>query len=375
MVIHTLMMANPLPFDSIDEEIIMRSGRIVSKETQEQLSASIIIKRRRNKFQDKGFFDPDEIDFKCKFCKHFCVARTPLDSPFRKMAAWKEKTEGVVKKCPCPHLNGIKDESGELSTIKGQTSSIGCEEFFLDKSRVPSNLLEAINEIRNGTYPNSLSDEKVQEQVQDQDMKIEEKKLEIEKLMAQVKEFRGQLNDLRVERDYLFLCRYIYTGIPDKFAKVMGEEYGMEQEKREKEIKRMEDAGYKYGERKTMVRYITSEDIERIMRSYSDVTYGGNFKDGVDICGKKLSDYIGESFDFETFAFEVRNRGSRKLVIFRETEDNFINRKNVSILTLLCGDLRQQWALPAKELPVLETDSVNTDQSDEDEDETTGEEE
>lgn len=340
----------------------------VEQETFPQLEASIIIKRRKNKINDMGFIEDDKIGFTCRNCVHFATARTPFDSDFRKMKAWKKGE--VAELCPCPHLNGIKNDNGEKELIKGNTECSSCQFFQLNRNRIPQKYFDFIVKADNGEIPQCESIEKFEVFLKQQEEKIAHAQENIEKVKASLDEAKKAKEELILERDSAFLERYSnykYDGVnylPQGFALLAGAELGFAYEKRQKNLQKIIDAGYDPNKKKYIPYKVTSLDLQRIMTNHRDVTYGGLFKDGVDANGKTLDSYIGSIIDFEAEPLEVVSKGAKRMVVFIETTESFELRKNNTIAKLIfSGDKKVRWKFPIVEQPKMEFEE-QTDEED-----------
>lgn len=339
----------------------------IEKQEIPQLEASIIIKRRKNKINDMGFLEDDKIGLTCRNCVHFATARTPFNSDFRKMIAWKK---GSVKElCPCPYLNGIKNENGETELLKGNTDSSQCQFFCLNRNRIPQKYFDFIVKADKGEIPNLDSIDLFMKFIKEQEEKIKIAQENVDKAKMALEEAKKAKEELETERDYAFLERYSYSEcngitLPKGFATLAGLELGYAYEKKQKNLQKIIDAGYDPSKKRYFNHVVTSIDLQRIMSNYRDVTYGGLFKNGVDSNGRTLDSYIGENIEFEAEPIEVVSRGAKRLVVFVETTESLETRKSSTICKLLFSDKKIQWKCPIIEQPKMEFEE-ETDENDE----------
>ncbi len=360
------------------KNVISKKNVVAEKEIP-QLSRSAIIKKRENKIKEAlGMFIPQEICKKCKFCKYYSLARTPFNSVFRQMSAWEQ----ISEKVPCQYLDGMEEEdSKELTLIKGNTEA--CENFILNRERTPKEILDLAYNLQVGKAFNG-EDTKDSERVYSDDTinkyskrlssDINNLSIEIDKARAQIQELKSKKEDLLIESREIYDSRFtLVNEFEDKpnLATILGEETRIEKETLDKNREKIEACGFHIGETKVVLRTITSEDVTRIQAHSKNSEYGGLFKNGVDYTGKKLSDYIGQQYEFEIEPYEVTRKVARKQVIFRETDACFNSRREIPILELLCGDVRQCWRFDAITKPELVDTDVHTDEEDVEETEET----
>lgn len=362
----------------------VKAKKIATKTVEEkdipQLSGSTIINRRITKcVTELGEFKPEEICTKCKFCKWFMVAKTPLNSKYRQMDAWEKF---VTKNVPCEYLNGIENEEGELEVLKGVQDASACENFELAWERVPEKLKEIIAKARNKSDGIS-GDETVRKGVASLKEAIKDVDLNIEQLKLQINELKAKKEDLNTEIEECFTTRFMdvdeLTNMNAKaFGEIVGRELLKEEQKREEDSEKLRSLGFEPNQKKVQFLTVSVSDIERIQAKSSDNTYGGFFNTTndkglkVDILGKTLASYAGQTFEFETELVEVaKSKGFRKQVIFQETDDNFTKRKGISILELLCGDKKMRWREDVVVAPTVE--NLNEIEEPEDESEEEGE--
>ena len=341
------------------------------KQEIQQLDASIIIKRRKNKINEMGLLEDDKIGFTCRNCVHFATARTPFNSDFRKMKAWKKGE--VAELCPCPYLNGVQNESGEKELIKGNMNSSECQHFCLNRNRIPQKYFDFIIKADNGEIQTCESMDLFMNFIKEQEEKIAKAQEHIEKAKAALEEARKAKEELVVERDMSFLERYTNHNIngeriPDGFAMLAGAELGFNYERKQKNLQKIIEAGYDPTKHKYFPYNITSMDLQRIMTNHRDTTYGGLFKDGVDCNGRTLDSYIGETIELEGEPIEVISRGAKRLVMFIETNESLEKRKQSTIAKLLFSDKKVQWKCPVIEKPKMEFEE-ETDEEDNSEEE------
>ena len=338
----------------------------------QQLEASVIIKRRKNKINDMGFLEDDKIGFTCRNCVHFATARTPFDSDFRQMKAWKKGE--VAQLCPCPCLNGVKNDEGQRELVKGNKDSSECQFFTLNRNRIPQKYFDFVVKADNGEIQNCESIDSFMNFIKEQEEKIKQSQEKIEQAKMAYEEAKKARAELENERDLAFLERYTSFKnengecLPQGFAMLAGYELGIKYEKQQKNLQKIIDAGYDPTKKKYFPYKITSMDLQRIMTNHRDVTYGGLFKDGVDCNGRTLDSYIGETLEFEAEPIEVISRGAKRMVVFVETNASFENRKNSTIAKLIFSDKKVQWQCPIIEQPKIDFEE-QTDETDEDENE------
>lgn len=338
---------------------VLPKKKVIEEKEIPQLSGSLITKKREEKVKASlGMFDPTKIERKCQFCKHFSLSKTPFSSIFRQMVAWEQ----LVEKSPCEYIDGVYDDDGEVSILKGNTPA--CENFCLNRNRTPDEVFQQMEELRQGD--SDASDQKISEYEEIVRTDLKKTEEEIEKLKALLREQETTKKDLLSEKEDIYDKRFMYSSyFEDKqdLAFILGNETRVEKEKQEANRAKIEMCGFKVGELKYVTRTITSEDVTRIQSHSKDLTYGGYFKDGLDILGKRLADYIGVEFEFEIEPVEVTRKVARKQVIFKETDACYNKRKGISILDLLCGDVRQCWRFDAITQPTLVESEINIDDS------------
>lgn len=340
--------------------------KVERKEQIQQLDASIIVKRRKNKIDDMGYLEDSKIDFTCRNCVHFATARTPFDSDFRKMRAWKNGEVKLI--CPCPHLNGVKNENGEKELLKGGKDASQCPFFQLNRNRIPQKYFDFIVSADKGEIPNCDNLDKFYDAVKEQEQKIALAQEKVDKAKVALDEAKKEKEELLTERDYLFLERYSnYTHndvtLPIGFAMLIGYELGNAYEKRQKNLQKIIDAGYDPSKKKFFPYTVTSLDLQKIMTNHRDVTYGGKFNNGVDVYGRTLDSYIGEKIELEGEPYEVVSRGAKRLVVFVETTESLERRKKNTIANLIFSENKIKWKCPIIEQPTMDYEE-NTDESD-----------
>lgn len=346
----------------------------VEKEMQiQQLEASVIIKRRKNKINDMGLLEDNQIGFTCRNCVHFATARTPFNSDFRKMKAWKKGE--VAELCPCPYLNGVKSDSGENELIKGNNDCTECPHFQVNRNRIPQKYYDFVIKADNGEIPNCESLSMFNNFLEQQEQKINEAQEKIEQVKAALEEAKKAKEELISERDTAFLERYSgYTHenvtLPNGFALLAGAELGFAYEKKQKNRQKIIDAGYNPDDKKYFPYKVTSIDLQRIMTNHRDLTYGGLFNNGVDASGRTLDSYIGETLNLYGVPMEVISRGAKRLVLFVETNESLENRKNNTIAKLIFSEKKIEWKCPIIEQPKInfEEETDEEDDSEESED-------
>jgi hypothetical protein len=328
-----------------------------------QLSGSTIINKRITKcVTELGEFKPEEICTKCKFCKWFMIAKTPLNSKYRQMDAWEKFVE---KNVPCEYLNGIENEDGELEVLKGVQDASECENFQLAWERVPEKLKEIIAKARN-EKDTIAGDESVLKAKKELEEQISQVDLQIEQLKLQMTELKTKKEDLQTEIEECFITRFgdvddLINLNAKPFGEIAGRELLKEELKREEAAEKLKALGFEPNQKKVQFLTVSVADIERIQAKSADNTYGGFFTKTndkglrVDILGNTLASYAGQTFEFQTELVEVaKSKGFRKQVIFQETDENFVQRKGISILELLCGDKKMRWREDVVVAPTVE---------------------
>lgn len=324
----------------------------VTEQDIPQLSGSTIIQKRIKKcVEELGMFKPEEICTKCRFCEHYMVAKTPLNSKYRQMDAWESY---VAEHCPCEYLNGIENENGEVEVIKPNQDASECENFKLAMQRVPKELLDIVNKARTSDSI-SASDNGVREAKKELTEDIADIDNQIEQFKLKITELKSKREDLESEVEQCYLNRFneideIVSKNALGFASIMGKITYDEDLKQEKDNEKLISLGFQPHQKKVFTLTISPAQIADIQRRSKDITYGGFFTNKneqglqIDILGKTLSDYAGQSFEFETELTEVaKSKGFRKQVIFQETEENFVKRQGISILELVCGKNKMRW--------------------------------
>lgn len=354
---------------------VKKVTKTVAEQDIPQLSGTTIIQKRIEKcVKDLGEFKPEEICTKCKFCKWYALAKTPFNSKYRQMDAWKSF---VKKNIPCEYLNGIENDDGELELLRG--SQDACENFSLAWERVPQKLKEITAKARKsdnlitGDAGIQQSRENIHNAIDELDLQIEQVKLQLEEL----KDKKGELED------ELIKCYTLrFTDLEEiknlnavGFAKIAGTETYEEDNKREEDAEKLKALGFSPKQKKIQKLVVQVSDIERIQAKSSDSTYGGFFNETnekglkIDALGNTLASYAGKTFEFETELVEVaKSKGFRKQVIFQETDENFEKRKGISILEILCGGRKMRWREDVIVAPTIENMNDVEEDADEDED-------
>lgn len=354
----------------------------VTKTVQEQdipqLSGNNIIQNRINKcVKDLGEFKPEEICSKCRFCHWYAIAKTPFNSKYRQMDAWEDFVE---KHVPCEFINGIENEEGEKEVLRGSQDS--CENFKLAWERVPAKLKEIIDKARKSNDSTS-SDEGIKQARETCKKAKDEIDLQIEQLKLQLSELKTKREDLEEEINDCYVSRF--TDLEEiknlnavGFAQIAGAETLEEDTKREEDEAKLKSLGFEPNQKKVQKLTVTVSDIERIQAKSSDNTYGGFFNNTnekglkVDAAGNTLASYAGKTFEFQTELVEVaKSKGFRKQVIFQETDENFEQRRGISILEILCGNRKMRWREDVIVAPTIE--NMNEVEEDDAEDEEVGE--
>ena len=352
---------------------VKKAVKTVAEKDIPQLSGTTIIQNRINKcVKDLGEFKPEEICTKCKFCRWYAIAKTPFNSKYRQMDAWKNFVE---KNIPCEYLNGIENENEELEILRGSQDASECENFQLAWERVPQKLKEIIITARNkeDSYSSDANMQKLKKSMQEENEKID---LQIEQLKLQVAELKSKRDDNEAELEGCYTTRFIDNDElkalnAREFGKIAGKETMLEDLKKEEDAEKLKALGFEPNQKKIHTLKVQVADIERIQANSADNTYGGFFNQTnekglkVDVLGNTLASYAGQTFEFETELVEVaKSRGFRKQVIFQETDDNLIKRKGISILELLCGNKKMRWREDVQVAPTIE--NMETNESDED---------
>lgn len=360
---------------------VKKAVKTVAEKDIPQLSGTNIIQNRINKcVKDLGEFKPEEICTKCRFCRWYAIAKTPFNSKYRQMDAWKNFVE---KNIPCEYLNGIENEDGELEILRGTQDASECENFQLAWERVPQKLKEIIIKERNSEseIASDAGVHKAKTSIKEEISKID---LQMEQLKLQVKELASKKEDLSSELEGAYTYRFVdsqdlKTLNAEEFGKIAGAETYREDLKKEQDAEKLKALGFEPNQKKIHTLKVQISDIERIQANSPDNTYGGFFNQTnekglrVDVLGNTLASYAGQSFEFETELVEVaKSRGFRKQVIFQETDDNLIKRKGISILELLCGNKKMRWREDVQVAPTIE--NMETNESDEEVAEEEGEE-
>ena len=354
---------------------IKKVTKTVAEKDIPQLSGTTIIQKRIEKcVKDLGEFKPEEICNKCKFCKWYALAKTPFNSKYRQMDAWKNF---VKKNIPCEYLNGIENDDGEIELLRG--SQDACENFKLAWERVPQKLKDIIENARKsdsviaGDEGIKQSRSNIQEAVSEIDLQIEQTKLQLEEL-------KNKKSDLEEELSECYAMRFsdleeIKSMNANGFAQIAGIETYEEDEKREQDAEKLKSLGFAPNQKKVQTLKVTIADIERIQAKSTDSTYGGFFNATnekglrIDNTGNTLASYAGHTFEFETELVEVaKSKGFRKQVIFQETDENFEKRKGISILEILCGGKKMRWREDVVAEPRIENMNEVEEDADEDED-------
>lgn len=327
--------------------------KVVAEKDIVQLSGSTIINARISKCaKDLGEFKPEEICKKCKFCKWYAVAKTPFNSKYRQMDAWKSE---VSKMCPCEYLKGIKNEDGELEILRGSTDATSCENFELAENRVPQKLKDIVMKARNSDSL-TMSDKAIAEMRNTCKEDLKAVELQIEQVKLKLNELKSKKESVEEELEQAYTFRFndcdeLKAMNAMGYAQIVGENTFYEANKAEEDSAKLVELGFTPNQKKVHILTISSSFIAGVQQKYGkDVTYGGHFtsknEEGlqVDILGNTLDYYAGQSFEFETELVEVaKSRGFRKQVIFQETDENFQKRQGISILDILCGNRKMRW--------------------------------
>lgn len=360
-----------------------KATKTVEKKDIPQLSGSKIIQIRVSKcVRDLGEFKPEEICKKCRFCKYYPIAKTPMDSKYRQMDAWDSY---VAEHIPCDCINGVEnEETGEIEVLRGNQEA--CENFKLAMERVPQELKDIINKNRKLDASHSASDLCMKQVREENAENLKKVNLEIEQLKIQMNELKAKKEGIEEELVEAYLSRFRdIDEINDKnaqvFARIVGEETLEEDNEREEADSKLRALGFEPNQKKAQKFVVQVSDIERIQAKSTDNTYGGLFKKTnekglkIDDAGNTLASYAGQTFIFETELVEVaKSKGFRKQVIFQETDENFEKRKNISILTLLCGDRKMRWREDVVVEPKIENlEEPETDVADDEEEVSEGE--
>lgn len=360
---------------------VKKAVKTVAEKDIPQFSGTTIIQNRINKcVKDLGEFKPEEICTKCRFCRWYAIAKTPFNSKYRQMDAWKNFIE---KNIPCEYLNGIENEDEELEILRGTQDASECENFQLAWERVPQKLKDIINTARHkeGSISSDTEIKKARISLKEESEKID---LQIEQLRLQISELKSKKEDIESELEDSYVTRFIDNDElnamnAQEFGKIAGAETYREDLKKEQDAEKLKALGFEPNQKKIHTLKVQISDIERIQANSPDNTYGGFFNQTnekglrVDALGNTLASYAGQSFEFETELVEVaKSRGFRKQVIFQETDDNLIKRKGISILELLCGNKKMRWREDVQVAPTIE--NMETNESDEEVAEEEGEE-
>ena len=320
-----------------------------------QLSEEVIVKRRKTKINNLGFIPVDELGFTCRCCEHFATAKTPRDHVFRKMWAWKR----VSNLCPCPHLN-------EKEPIKGNLDASQCPYFKLNKARINPVYFEEIKKTDNGEIEGKHCREDFFAFIEAHTAEITEAEAKVQaarEALAKAKEEKKEMED---KRNFEFITRYTSDKIPQNLSSLFGVQLGSDYQTMLDNKQKIADAGYDPNKIRSIEYTITSQDVGKIIQSGALESLGFN-KNGSNDLGNSVGDFVGQKLSFETLPYKVVRRGAKRMVIFRETDKNYLDRKEDPFYRVIFSADKIQWRLPVIEKPTFDMVDVTEDEKEDEE--------
>jgi hypothetical protein len=297
----------------------------------------------------------DALGFTCLCCEHFATAKTPLDHVFRKMWAWKR----VSNQVPCPHLNGINGNGKKL--IKGNLDASVCPFFRLVKARINPVYFEEIKKIDEGAVVGKSNRAEFFEDIEDKSSKIADVEARMrvaQEALAKAKEEKREIED---KRNFAFLTRYTDDKIPQNLSSLFGVQLGSDYQTMLDNKVKIREAGYDPDKMKSIDYTISSQDVAKIIQKGLLESLGYR-SSGFDLNGNSINEYVGQKISFDTMPYKVVRRGAKRMVIFRETDANYLSRRDDPFYKALFADDKIQWRFPVIEKPTF--DLVENEEND-----------